>query len=253
MIVEDPRPFREEAAPVLLIHGFLGEPADWDAVVAALARPRRVLRANVLLLDVERCDVASLAGALAKEIGRQGLAPMNVVGYSLGGRLTLALADRHPACVRRAIAVSASPGIDDPLERAERAAADARLAGTLAEAGLEAFLERWYAQPLFAPLRGHAAFPAMRARRAAGDARAWAAVLRDASPGANPSLWSALPALASGVSLAVGELDGKYRAQSEEAGRRAPRLRVDRIEGAGHAVHLERPAALAALIDELLD
>lgn len=253
MIIEDPRPRREEASPVLFVHGFLGEPADWDVVIAAMRRPRRVLRANLLGRDGSRSDIDALAAELAEGVRRQGLAPLSVVGYSLGGRVTLALADAHPMVVRRAIAVSASLGIDDPLERAERAAADARLAATLLADGLAPFVDRWYSQPLFASLRVHPAFPAMRARRAAGDAAAWAAILRDASPGASPSLWPALPKLAAGVSLAVGELDAKYSAQSAEAARRAPELRVDVVEGAGHAIHLERPTALAALVDELLD
>lgn len=252
MIVEDPRPSREDASPLLLIHGFLGEPADWDAVVAALAVRRRILRANLLLHGAERADLASLASALASAIGRSGLAPLSVVGYSLGGRVAMTLAHAAPRIVRRAIGVSATPGVVDPVERASRAAADASLASALAHDGLASFLDRWYAQPLFASLRSHPDFALIARRRGAGDGGAWARILRDASPGLNPPLWDALPDLASGLSLAVGSLDAKYLGVARDAARVAPELRVDVVEGAGHAIHLERPGALAALVDSLL-
>jgi 2-succinyl-6-hydroxy-2,4-cyclohexadiene-1-carboxylate synthase len=192
VIIEDPRPDREEASPLLLVHGFLGEPADWDAVVAALRVPRRIVRANLLQHGAASGDLASLAAALAFAIGRSGLPPVSLVGYSLGGRVTMTLASAYPRLVRRAIAVSATPGIRDRDERTSRAVADDTLASALARDGISSFLDRWYAQPLFDSLRSHPDFALIARRRGDGDARAWATILRDASPGANPSLWEAL-------------------------------------------------------------
>jgi 2-succinyl-6-hydroxy-2,4-cyclohexadiene-1-carboxylate synthase len=252
VIVEDPRPSREDAAPVLFIHGFLGEPADWDAVVASLAVPRRILRANLLLHGVERPSLASLADAIAAEVLRSAMAPLHVVGYSLGGRVTMTMASRHPEVFRRAIAVSATPGLEHPEERAARANADRTLGEALLREGLAAFLERWYAQPLFASLKEHPDFGMIARRRQAGSAEAWAPLLVDASPGSNPSLWPDLDRLSSGLSMAVGSLDRKYLGIAREAARRSPHLRVDIVEEAGHAIHLERPGELAALIDRLL-
>jgi pimeloyl-ACP methyl ester carboxylesterase len=77
-------------------------------------------------------------------------------------------------------------------------------------------------------------------------------VLRDASPGRTQPLWDELPLLAERISIAVGSLDAKYLDLARRAVERAPTLRVDVVEGAGHAVHLERPTALAARIDALL-
>lgn len=258
MIVEDPRPQRESASPLLLIHGFLGEPADWDAVVADLGAHRRTLRANLLLHGRERADLASLADALADAIRSTGLAPMSAVGYSLGGRVLLTLARRHPLLLRRGIAVSATPGLREEDERMQRAAADAALAEALVREGIGPFLDRWYAQPLFASLRSHPDFALVARRRSdrasdARDAAAWAAMLRDASPGANPHHWDALEALSPGISFAVGRLDAKYLAIAHEIQRVAPSAKVEFVEGAGHAIHLERPSVLAASIDRLLD
>jgi 2-succinyl-6-hydroxy-2,4-cyclohexadiene-1-carboxylate synthase len=258
VIVEDPRPARESASPLLLIHGFLGEPADWDAVVADLGVPRRTLRANLPLHGREHADLASLADALADAIRASGLAPISAVGYSLGGRVLLTLARRHPLVLRRGIAVSATPGLRDAEERAARTAADAALADALLREGIGPFLDRWYAQPLFASLRSHPDFALVARRRSARasdarDAAAWSAILRDASPGANPHLWDELEALSAGISFAVGRLDAKYLAIAHEIERVAPSVGIEFVEGAGHAIHLERPGTLAASIDRLLD
>ena len=75
-----------------------------------------------------------------------------------------------------------------------------------------------------------------------------AAALRGLGTGAMPSLWDRLGELPMPVELVVGARDDKFRAI---AGRMAERLRDARVhvvEGAGHAVHLERPDAVADVL-----
>jgi 2-succinyl-6-hydroxy-2,4-cyclohexadiene-1-carboxylate synthase len=254
MLTEDPRPATEQAAPLVLLHGFLGEPADWDAVVAAITVPRRVLRADLLRAPITSFDLTSLARALSDALDGLALRSVDIVGYSLGGRVALALLHDRPTSAKHVLAVSATPGIDDAQERLQRSSADDALADVLERDGLGAFIDRWYAQPLFSALRSHPDFGVVSRRRAAGDGASWARVLREASPGRNPSLWSELPRMTSTpnrLSLAVGSLDAKYLDLAREASERVPALHVEVIDGAGHAVHLERPAALAARIDAL--
>ncbi len=259
MLSEDTDCERTESAksgsPIVLVHGFLGEPEDWDATVANMQVDRRVVRARLLDSPCERFDLASLAEALAREIENTGLAPATVVGYSLGGRVALTLANDRPELVRRAMLVSATPGLFDDDDRGQRSLADDALADELERQGIAAFVDRWYAQPLFASLLAHPDYGFVARRRSAGETGVsgrWARVLRDASPGRNPSLWHRLSALAERLTLVVGSLDAKYLGLAREAQRVAPLLRIDTVSGAGHAIHLERPAELAALIDQLL-
>ena len=81
------------------------------------------------------------------------------VGYSMGARMVLHVALAHPDRVERLVLVSGTAGIEDAAERAARVERDEELARSLERDGLDAFLERWLAQPLFATL------PANRARR----------------------------------------------------------------------------------------
>ena len=64
---------------------------------------------------------------------------------------------RPPDLVERLVLVSASPGLASDAERAERRAADERLADEIERDGVDAFLERWLALPLFARLPPDAA------------------------------------------------------------------------------------------------
>jgi 2-succinyl-6-hydroxy-2,4-cyclohexadiene-1-carboxylate synthase len=72
--------------------------------------------------------------------------------------------------------------------------------------------------------------------------------LRGLGTAALPPLWDRLPELAMPVLLVVGERDEKFRAIAERMAQRLADPRVEVVPGAGHAVHLERPDAVAGLI-----
>ncbi|KAL6751794.1 Alpha/Beta hydrolase protein [Haematococcus lacustris] len=137
--------------------------------------------------------------------------PVVVVAYSLGARLALALALRHPRLVAGLLLLSATPGIKDPGQAARRAAVDQRLAQRLQEQGLPAFLDSWYAGSLWSSLRRHPSFPGLVLRRCQeGDPHQLAAALRGMSTGQMAPMWTQLPQLQAPVLLLAGELDTKF-------------------------------------------
>jgi 2-succinyl-6-hydroxy-2,4-cyclohexadiene-1-carboxylate synthase len=173
------------------------------------------------------------------------------VGYSLGGRLCLRLALTRPDLVRALVLVGASPGIADPGERAARRAADERLADEVERDGVAAFLDRWLAGPLFATLPAEAAG---REQRLANTAEGLAGALRRLGTGVQEPLWDRLAGLRPPALLVAGERDPKFTGLARRmAAAIGPSARVAVVGGAGHAVHLERPAELAALVEEFLD
>ena len=218
-------------ADLVLLHGFTQTGASWDGVVRELAGRYRALAPDLG------------AGPWEAELDRlSALAPerFTLAGYSMGGRLALALALRIPERVERLVLVSASPGLADDGERAARRAADEALAARIEAIGAEAFAREWAAQPLFAgqPPEVAAAAHADRLRRSAA---AHAAQLRGLGTGVMPPLWERLGELAMPVTLVVGERDAKFRGIAERMG-----FPAVVVPGAGHAVHLEAPAAVAA-------
>jgi 2-succinyl-6-hydroxy-2,4-cyclohexadiene-1-carboxylate synthase len=196
-----------------------------------------------------------LTAALVRVLDERRVGTASWLGYSMGGRVALQVALRHPERVERLVLESASPGIDDPSERAQRRGADAALADSLLRDGIEAFADRWMAQPLFASQRRLA--PALLARersirlanRPAG--LAWA--LRGLGAGCQASLWARLGELAVPTLVVVGALDRKYLELGSTAAARMPRAVLEVVADAGHAVHLENPEDFLAAVERFLD
>jgi 2-succinyl-6-hydroxy-2,4-cyclohexadiene-1-carboxylate synthase len=226
-------------ADLLLLHGFTQTGASWAGVLRALAGRYRAsapdLGAGPWEAELDRLE-ALLGGG----------APV-LAGYSMGGRLALALALRRPERVGRLVLVSASPGLASDEERAARRKADAALAERIERIGLEAFAREWGAQPLFAdqPAAVAALAHEDRLRRTAGE---HAAQLRGLGTGVMPPLWDRLGELRTPVRLVVGERDAKFRAIGGRMEERLPDAELVVVPGAGHAVHLEAPEAVAAAI-----
>ncbi len=235
------------ATTLLLLHGFTNTGASWDGVVAGLGERYRPLapdlRGHGSAGDARPVSLAAVIGDLS------ALAPDELVlgGYSMGGRIALHVALALSGRVRRLVLIGASPGIADPAQRAERRRADERLADELEGMTMAAFAERWARTPVLAGQP-----PAVRARvdadRRRNTTAGLAAALRGLGTGALPSLWDRLGELTIDVDLVVGERDLRFRASAEAMAEHLPRARVLVVAGAGHAVHLEDPAAVTRIL-----
>ncbi|MFI5038178.1 MAG: alpha/beta fold hydrolase, partial [Solirubrobacterales bacterium] len=168
-------------------------------------------------------------------------------GYSLGGRVALHVALAAPERVQRLVLVSSSAGIEDDAERAERRAADRRLADELERIPYEQFIERWRTQPLFAddpPEVGALAREDQRRNRPG----ALAEVLRRLGTGEMEPLWGRLGELGMPVTVVVGERDARFCAFGERMVDLLSDAELVVISG-GHALPLESPVALGRVLD----
>lgn len=98
-------------APLVLLHGGVGASEMFGPNLAALARGRRVLAVHLQghgrSPDSERpLRYESMADDIAALAAQQGLAQIDLLGYSLGGGVALQTAVRHPRLVRRLALVS---------------------------------------------------------------------------------------------------------------------------------------------------
>ena len=248
---------------LLLLHGFTGSSATWAPLSEALGDRFATIAvdlpghgASSAPSNAGRYALGRLAADLARVLDRLGVARAAVLGYSMGGRAALRFALEHPERVSALVLESSSPGIADPVEREARRESDTALAEAIERDGVAAFVERWEALPLWATQR---ALPAavrdkLRAQRLANSPRGLANSLRGAGAGAGVEVdvTERLPALDIPTLLIVGARDAKYVALARSMERVMPRARLSIVEGAGHAVHLERPAEFAALVAEFL-
>jgi len=237
---------------VLLIHGLGWDHSLWNPTVERLAARYRVIAADTrghgatdkphgpYDIDMFARDYAALADAL-------DVARMCVVGLSQGGMIAQALTLIRPDLVGALVLVSTAyksdPSLRDNMEA--RIAAMAKV-GAEAAAGIAA-------ESIFSPA-WRAANPGELARFVA-----W----RTAMPGepllaATRALYdfdltNGLPRVAVPTLVVAGDEDVLTKPQGmEEIAALIPGARLRRVPAAGHMIPVERPEALAALLDAFL-
>lgn len=230
---------------LVLLHGFGGTRRAWDGVVERL-RPERY---RPLALDLpghgEHADAKrpiSFAGCVENVLA-QAPERFALCGYSLGGRVALHIALAAPERVSRLVLVSTTAGIEDATERAQRSAADHRLADELEQIPFEEFIARWNKQPLFAK------DPPEVSAQAGEDQRrnkpdALAAVLRGIGTGEMTPLWNRLYELKMPTTVLVGNRDAKFQALGEHMADLMPQAVIKTAPG-GHRLPSENPSAVA--------
>lgn len=244
---------------LLLLHGFTGSAATWQPFRAAFASMRTIAPdwlghgRSDSPRDPARYRMENAVEDVITILDTIGERRVNVLGYSMGGRVALALALAHPERVAALVLESASPGLASADERQARRAADEALADFIEQEGMEGFVNRWESQPLFASqrrltdgVRRH-----LREQRLAASPDGLARSLRGLGTGVQPSLWEQLAALAPPTMLIYGELDEKFVAIGR-AMAAAPRIELRIVPDAGHAVHLEQPAAFTRMVMEFI-
>jgi 2-succinyl-6-hydroxy-2,4-cyclohexadiene-1-carboxylate synthase len=245
----------------VFLHGFTGSPRNFQSLIAACPLGDRTYAPALLGHDPEAppASAAELPASgrfeaevdrLAAEIEQRGLAPVHVIGYSLGARLALGLSVRHPTLIARATLVGVHPGLRTEDERQQRRASDAQWCQLLERDGLAAFVDAWEKQPLFASQERlpAAAREAQRRERLRHSQAGLRLSLLCTGLAEMPSYWPALRTIGVPIDLVTGELDTKFTALARAAQAELPAGALLEVPGAGHNVLLERPSAIAALI-----
>lgn len=248
-------------SPVLLLHGFTGTARSWSRQIGPWSREHRVIAPDLLghggsQAPTDPADYAleRQADALAELLELLEASPAAVVGYSMGARLALVLALSHPRAVDGLVLESPSAGILDPAARARRRATDDGLAEDIEREGLDAFVARWEASPLF---DSHAALPdevraELRAERLCHDPRGLAGSLRGAGQGVMAPLQDRLVQIDAPTLVLAGGLDETGLARAREVAGGIPDARLEVVPGAGHTMHLEAPDAFLRLTSDHL-
>jgi 2-succinyl-6-hydroxy-2,4-cyclohexadiene-1-carboxylate synthase len=247
---------------LVLLHGFTGSSATWRPFLPRFSTRRAIVAIDILGHGGSDAPAASQRYAIEQAsadvtavLDRLAIAQAAVLGYSMGGRIGLYLAAAAPERVTALILESASPGIAEPSRRRARAEEDAARADAIEREGVAAFVDRWERLPLFAS-QGRLALALraeLRAQRLANSARGLANSLRGLGQGVQPPLFDRLETVAMPALVIAGALDTAYTAIGRTLCRRMPDARLVVIAGAGHAVHLEQPAAFENAVTDFLD
>lgn len=248
--------------PLLLLHGFTGRGGNWAELCALLSQ-----RFTTIMLDLpghgdtespsgpERYRMERCAEDIATILDRLGFDTTHLMGYSMGGRLALYLALNMQRRFRSLILESASPGLQSIAEREARKASDEALADEIEREGIEAFVNRWEALPLFESQRqlDRAVREKLREGRLKNNPVGLANSLRGMGTGVQPALWERLPELKLPTLLLAGELDTKFAAIAGQMHATIPDSHLKVIPDAGHTIHLEKPSVLAQAVLQFTD
>ncbi|WP_436795684.1 alpha/beta fold hydrolase [Actinospongicola halichondriae] len=233
-----------EGDPVVLVHGFTQTRNCWGPIADDLRQDHTVVRVDAPGHGRSAELMAGLRGG-GRLIADQGGEAV-YVGYSMGGRYLIHLALGNPELVRGLVLIGATPGIEDPAERAERAAADLATGRRIRELGLLDFLKAWIAAPMFAGLPSEHQFLLERMENTVEGLEN--SVIQAGTGRQDPS-WDKLHRFSMPVLVVAGEDDEKYaaigRRMADAIGANAT-LAI--IPGAGHAAHLERSDEFLAVL-----
>jgi len=262
-------------APYLLLHGWLGEMADWADVsrllsnhgcdVLAVDLPGHGARAtgSAKVQDPWKSaalhSIPMMVEALTDLLDSMHIAQVNLVGYSLGGRIAMAFSAAKPDRVMGTLAISANPGLNSVAERQKRWKDDSDLAKRIAAmkpgAAFQEFLSKWYSAPLWGNLadRSPEVYSRMLGKRGSCTPNCVADSLLGMSLARQDDLWSTLMK-GKPFWYASGELDSKFSAlgtrmqeMSSKGGSTSStsQLSLSSISGAGHALVEECPDKVA--------
>lgn len=246
---------------LLLIHGFTGDRTTMATLAEALGHHRTVISIDLVghgesasPVDLDRYSMPAATRQLAAVLDDIGSSSADVVGYSLGGRVALSFACARPDLLRTLALIGASPGLPTPAAE-ERRATDEALADSIEIDGLDRFVDRWMALPMWRSLEarlGAEAWHASRQQRLTNSSRGLANSLRGMGTGAMPALHDRLGTLDVPTLLITGAEDTKFCQIALDMAAALPDASTCVIEQAGHAAHLEQPdAASLAIIEHL--
>jgi 2-succinyl-6-hydroxy-2,4-cyclohexadiene-1-carboxylate synthase len=240
--------------PLVLLHGFTQTGRLWGLFGERLADSHTLVAIDLpghAGSDAVRADLPETAGLVTEAVhAAVGGGPSDMLGYSLGARVGLHVVTASPLSVRRMVLIGATAGIDDPVEREQRRAADGALADGLETSGdVEDFMDEWLRRPLFERLASSAAD---RTERLRNSAAGLAASLRSSGTGTQAPLWDELQQVDTPVLALAGADDTRFAAHALRVARTAPHAVASLVPGGGHAVHLAQPAQAWRIVEHWL-
>ncbi|MBC8478897.1 MAG: 2-succinyl-6-hydroxy-2,4-cyclohexadiene-1-carboxylate synthase [FCB group bacterium] len=244
--------------PVLLLHGFTGSMFVWDEIIPDIPNPVITMDmpghglTTPVVPDAAMC-FTDVVDTLADFIRGLPCNQVHLCGYSMGGRLALALAMEHPQNIASLILESASPGLKALSERDKRKNRDAELAELITR-DFPAFLTIWQSLPMFSNQRDRNVSEWEKVKKIRENCfppgLAWS--LKTCGTGAQPSYWDKLSGLDIPVLLITGEEDQKFTAIAEEMKGLIPDGEHKSIRRSGHTTHLDQKKLFIEVTNEFL-
>ncbi|MED1411787.1 MULTISPECIES: 2-succinyl-6-hydroxy-2,4-cyclohexadiene-1-carboxylate synthase [Bacillus] len=247
--------------PLLLLHGFTGSMETWRSFIPSWSEQFQVILVDLVghgktesPEDVTHYDIQNVALQMKELLEHLHIEKAHILGYSMGGRLAITMACLYPEYVRSLLLENCTAGLKSAEERKERRERDERLADKIEQEGIESFVSMWENIPLFETQKrlSQNVKEDVRKERLANNPKGLANSLRGMGTGAQPSWWNELQNLKIPVLLLNGESDEKFFRLLKNIEKCISHAKFVKIDGAGHAIHVEQPEKFDTIVKGFL-
>ena len=241
---------RGSGPDLVILHSLLADRSAFDRVAPALSKKRRVWLVNLPGYGASRpagTSVENYADRIAALLRSLELNHPDILGNGLGGFISVALAARHGALVRRLIAAPALAAFPEPAKQPLRGLAE-RVAKEGMSGALDVAIRRMF------PERFIAANPSVVEERKQALMRADPACFRTACLAlAALDLSPVLSNIKSETLVMAGSEDATTPpALARELAAKIPQAKFRELQGCGHCPQIENPALFVQVVEEYL-
>ena len=260
---------------LILIHGFLGRSRDYTFLLPLKKHFR------LLLLDfsgntpysqgilkntpVYYCREHSFTNLtqeiltlIKRHIQSNNYSKVFAIGYSMGGRLLLAMLEQEPFLFQKIILESTGLGYTNEQEKKDRAKQDQNTLKKWQKQDFNSFLKKWYAQPIFCSLQNKKALKQtliLKHRLSSyNKIKCLQKIFSECSPSCHPYFLPTLQQFSQTknnskkILYLAGELDAKYFSIALEIKKNIPQAKVKIIANCGHPIKIENQLAYQKII-----
>ena len=232
--------------PLLLLHGFMGESADYDSLASKLQNTFYCIvidlpgHGQTKSSDDADYTIEKTSDAVIGLLQKLQINKPHLYGYSMGGRIAFYLLTHYPNVFDKSIIESSSPGLKTEDEKKERKQKDLLLVKRMRMQSLKLFLQDWYNLELFSTIdKQSESFQTMLTQKSKNNIAKLALSLQYAGTGVMPSLWDMLESIQTDVLLITGAFDNKYKNIAQEITTKHSNFTHQIIDDASHNVHFE--------------
>ncbi|MEB7434059.1 2-succinyl-6-hydroxy-2,4-cyclohexadiene-1-carboxylate synthase [Staphylococcus pasteuri] len=241
---------------LIMLHGFISDGSTFDSHIDTLTK-----QVNVLTVDLpghgnddspmdQEWNFSYISQQLDQILSEYHQYHQYLLGYSMGGRVSLYYALHGTNELSGLILESTSPGIQKEEDQIERQQVDNARAKVLEIAGLEIFVNDWERLPLFASQYDldKSVKKQIRQNRMNQDPSKLAKALRDYGTGQMPNLWPSLINIQIPTIILAGQKDEKFVNIAQKMNEQIINSRKTIVSEAGHTIHVEDSAEFDTII-----
>ncbi|MEI8301182.1 MAG: alpha/beta fold hydrolase [Chlamydiota bacterium] len=234
----------KQLPPLIFLHGLFGSTQDFIPMIDLLKEHFYCIGIDLpghgLSPPLNPLSFSSILNYLLDTITSLNLHKPSLVGYSLGGRLSMLLHQKAPSFFHKIMILSAHPGLT-PDELPRRILLENHWIKLLEELSLCEFLKKWYKQPLFQTLTSSP----LILQRSQGNKKAFLNIMDALRLSNQLPLWDHIDTAQDTWLFVSGEKDKVYT----DLYKKLPDLcQKATIINVSHALHLEDPKSCALLL-----